>query len=232
MNSRRSSVRLAFLLIAIFSDSSAGLAQDGPKAYVGGTVDVSSFGVHDLRGAPSLSFANTTNDTTIVGVTVEAGTEHGPFAVGAEINIPLRRSEITQEHGYFDPYTRISGYRELGVLGIFHAYAPTGRVRPGVLGGAGVVFQDSADQVSTTCFDPRNSCSSMGASQETTTRPAFAFTAGGDVVIDLARHVSVVPQFRIVWVNRGTRDGESPSGPTLGVNSPGYRGGIGLRIHF
>jgi hypothetical protein len=136
----------------------------------------------------------------------------------------------------FNPYNRRSRYRESSLFGIFHGYVPTGgRVRAGILAGGGIVFASSLDQISSCNFAPRIACTPFSPEQEAT-RSALGATLGSDVVIQATRRLSVVPQFRVVWVGRGG-DPASSSGDdygfvTLGLDRFAYRASIGLRATF
>jgi hypothetical protein len=226
--------RPVFFLLAVLGCSRIVGAQD-LRPYAGGAVEVSTWGVHSWSGSPSLTYNNTSEDTKVAVIAGEVGLFVGRnVAFGAEINIPFGRSTVTSGHGSFNPYTRLSRYRERSVFGVFHGYLPTDRrVRVGVLGGAGIVFASYLDRFSYCNFDSSIACTPFSPEQEST-RTAFGATLGGDVVIQTARRVSLVSQFRLVWIDRGpdpsSAQGQDFSFVTLGLDRVAYRAGIGLRV--
>jgi hypothetical protein len=227
--------RALVIVWAVLSSCGTATAQD-VHPYVGGAIEVSSFGTHSWTGSPSLSYNNATDDSMVVGIVGEGGAFFGSnVAIGAEINLPVGRSDIAQRHGYFNPFNRQSRYQERSLFAILRGYVPLGRrVRAGILAGAGIVFASSLDGMSSCNFDTRIPCTPFSPEQETT-RSALGATLGSDVVIQATRHLSVVPQFRVVWVGRG--DPASSSGGdrdvvSLGLDQPSYRAAIGIRATF
>jgi hypothetical protein len=232
MSTLHESTRSVLLLLAMLSCAEPTMAQE-QRLYVGGGIDISTFGTDSWDGSPSLTYTNSTDDAMAAGIAAEGGVFLGrSTAVGAEVNLPLGRSDVTQSHGYFNPYHRLSRYQDASVFGMFHRYVSTGRrVHIGLAAGGGVVFASSLDRVSTCNFDPHIPCGVFGAEEETT-RAALGVTVGGDVVIQATRHFSFVPQFRFVWVSRGEPASSSDDVVTLGVDQFVYRAGIGLRARF
>jgi len=229
--------RAVGFLLVVFGCARLASAQDS-HAYLGGAIELQTFGVHSFEtGGPGSTFFNTTDDPTVVGVIVEGGGfVSRNIAVGAEIQIPTGRAGLTNTHGYFNPYIRHSQYQELSILGIFHGYVPSGgTVRVGLLAGAGIVFANSLDQTSTCNFDPSIPCSPFGPAQEQT-RPNLSATGGVDVAVQATHHLSVVPQFRLFWVNRSqdvtSGSAEDRSFVILGIDRVSYRGVVGLRVMF
>jgi len=223
---------MVFLLMAYGSSVNA----QEVHPYVGGAVEISTFGVDSLSGSPSMTYNNTSTDSMIVGVLGEAGLFLGRrIAVGAEFEMPLERASVTSMHGYFNPYTRESAYREGSLFGIFHGYVPvSARAQVGILGGGGFVFASSIDQQSDCNFDPTIPCKPFSAPTETT-RTSFGATVGGDLSVQAAEHLAVVSQFRLIWVSRGdpaSADGQSIPLITLGIDRVSYRAIIGLRAMF
>jgi hypothetical protein len=230
-------LRTVVFLLAVLSCSGRVSAQD-VHPYVGGAIEVSSFGTHSWDGSPSLTYNNATDDTVVTSIAGEGGVFlRNNVAVGVELSIPFERSNITQSHGYFNPFNRRSRYREWSVSGIFHGYMPTGRrVRAGIVAGGGMVFASSRDQVSTCNFDPRIPCAPFSAEREAT-HSAFAAVVGSDVAVQITRRLSVVPQFRVVWVGRGGDPASSSFDAdfdfvTLGLDRLACRAALGLRATF
>jgi hypothetical protein len=231
-------VRRVIFLAAVLCCSRLGSAQE-MDPYAGATVEISTWGVHSWSGSPSATFGNTTDDTNVIGIVGEVGWFLGRnLAVGAEVEIPFGRTNVTSVHGYFNPYTRLSQYRERSVFGVFHGYTPARhRVRAGILSGGGIVFANSLDQVSScnSNFGPNIVCTPFSPAAEAT-RSALGATIGGDVVVQTTRRLSVVSQFRILWVGRGgdpsSSNSQDSSFVTLGLDRVSYRAGIGLRASF
>jgi hypothetical protein len=226
----------AALLAAVLCCSRPGSAQE-THPYAGATVEISTWGVHSWSGSPSVSYDNTSDDTHVLGIAGEAGWFISRnVAVGAEFELPFGRNGVTSVHGYFNPYTRLSQYRERSIFGVFHAYLPASqRVRAGILGGGGLVLASSQDQFSYCSFDPPFACTPFSPAAAAT-RSALGATVGGDVVVQTTRRLSVVSQFRMVWVGRGgdpaSSDSQDSSFVTLGLDRVSYRAGIGLRASF
>src|SRR4051812_16236187 len=137
--------RAARAIVFLFAVSGRGelaSAQDS-RTYVGGAVELATFGVHSFEtGGPGSTYFNTTDDPTVIGVIAEGGgfvNRH--VAVGGEIRVPLGRAAVTNTHGYFNPYIRLSRYQELSAMGVFHGFVlSSSRIRAGVVAGAGIVF--------------------------------------------------------------------------------------------
>ena len=216
-------IRSALLLFGMLSCVGAVSAQD-QRFYVGGEIEMSSFGTHSWDGSPSLTYNNATDGAPTIGITAEGGFFLSRnTAVGAEVNFPLGRSDVTQTHGYFNPYNRLSQYQEVSIFGMFHRYLSTSRrLRAGVAAGAGVVFESSLDRVSTCVDYPPFSCGPFSAEQETT-RSALAVTVGGDAVIQVTRRLSLVPQFRVIWVRRGDPGSSFDDLVTLGIDELAFQ---------
>lgn len=228
---------LPLFLLALLGRCSPALAQE-THPYASGAIEMATWGVHSwVGGSPSLTFINSSDDGPIFGMVGEAGVFFGRnVAVGAEIDVPLGRAEVNNTHGYFNPYRRISQYQEWRVFGVFHGYVPAGgRVRAGLLAGGGIVFPSTVDQKSTCNFDDNIACAPFAPDQEMT-HSLFGATIGGEVAIQATGHLSVVPQFRVVWVARGdasslTVAAEQPLA-SLGIDRVSYHAGIGLRVTF
>ena len=229
--------RAVLFLLVLLAVGRAAIAQES-QTYLGGAMELPTFGVHSFdTGGPGSTYVNTSDDPILVGAVLEGGGfVSRNLAVGAEMHIPIGRAAVTNVHGYFNPYTRLSQYRELSVLGIFRASAPSrGRVRAGMLAGAGVVFANSTDRTSTCNFDPTIPCSPFSPEQEAT-RPLLGATVGGEVAIQTTGRLSIVPQFRVLWVNR-SQDVASGTAADhafviLGIDRVSYGGGIALRVTF
>jgi hypothetical protein len=207
------------------------------QTYVGGAVEISSFGLHSwVGGAPSLSFTNTTNDTWNFDATLEIGEMFGPHAIGVSIEIPFGRHDVAQSHGYFNPFRVLGRYQEWsGFLLYRGSVGRAHRVHGSVLGGVGLVFGSDLERTSTCNFDPSIPCRPYTPEQDVK-QTSLAATAGSEVGVRIAPHLFIAPQFRVIIVNRGDQLGSNQdrSGPlvSLGIDRVSYRGSIGLRATF
>ena len=205
--------------------------------YVGGAIEVSTWGVHSLSGAPDVTYDNISDNTSVAGIVGEAGvflTRN--VAVGAEFEVPFGRNNLTSAFGYFTPFTRRSQYREQSLFGVLHGYLPVShRARVGIMGGGGIVSASSLAVISNCDFDPKIPCTPFTPEKEAT-RSSFNATVGGDIVVQVAHRLSVVSQVRVVWVVRGadpaTADIQDLPVVTLGVDRVSYRVRLGLRAIF
>jgi hypothetical protein len=225
--------RAPVILLAFLSSTTLARAQES-HPYVGGAIEMSSWGTHSWTGSASESYQNTSDDSAVLRLICEAGWSPTPnSAIGAELDLPFARNKILQGHGYFNPFGRISRYQETSVFAVFHRFAGRRRVRVGMVAGAGIVFESSLDRVSECRFG--GSCGPFGPEQEVT-RTAFGAMIGGDVLVQVGRHLSVVPQFRIIWVDdRGEPTSASSTAlpfVTLGLDRIAYRAALALRATF
>lgn len=206
--------------------------------YVSGAIEASSAGVHSLNSGASLTFDNTSDDNMVLGVVGEAGWFIRPnIAFGGQVDLPFGRTAITQHHDYVDPSNRRSRFREWNAFGVLRGYLPLQRrVRVGGVAGLGLVAESSLEQISTCQLAPPYVCSAFGAEKEST-RFATGLTVGGDLAWEATPHLSVLPQFRLVWVDRGNPVASNNSSEdsiliSLGLNQVSYRASIGLRVGF
>src|SRR5436305_8080220 len=126
-------------LFAVLGCGRLASAQDS-HTFVGGAVELATFGVHSFdAGGPGSSYVNTTDDPAVIAAILEGGRfVNRRIAVGDEIDIPVGRAAVTNTHGYFNPFIRLSRYQELSALGMFHWYVlSSSTVRAGVVAGAG-----------------------------------------------------------------------------------------------
>jgi len=198
--------------------------------YVGVAFGVSSWDVQNVDGGtPNLTFRNTSDTTNTIVTTGEAGrflTAH--FAFGAEIG-QTSRGELTQTHGYLNPYLRVSRVRDLTFFGLARYQIGTGWIRGAVVGGAGPVQQSSVERTAEATNFPSLTFGPFGPEREVT-EWAWGGMAGAELIIRVARHVSVVPQLRVVGIARG--DVTNFTFASYGLNTSVYRAGVGVRAAF
>ena len=63
------------------------------------------------------------------------------------------------------------------------------------------------------------------------TRWTFGATFGADIIVEATRHVSVVPQVRVLTIARSDASATAAS-YTFGLSAVVYRAGIGVRVAF
>jgi hypothetical protein len=57
-------------------------------------------------------------------------------------------------------------------------------------------------------------------------------TAGADVGVQISRHVQIVPQIRLHWIERATLGGTDSVSALLGLSAWVIRPGVGIRFDF
>ena len=170
----------------------------------------------------------------LLGVVGEVGWLLRPnIAIGGQVDLPFRRTTITQSYDYNLEHPSVGRvrFREWNAFAVVRGYVPIARrVRVGGLAGVGMVAESALYQLTSCPFGPLDACSAFLAETEST-RLATGLTVGGDIVREATPRISVVPQFRVVWVDRGkiwaSRD---TSVISLGLNQVSYRAGIGVRV--
>jgi hypothetical protein len=223
----------AFFLLVWLAVPRLAMGQDA-RGFIGGALTRSSWRVEPVNGgSPSQYYDNTsTDDSLAFGVTVDGAWSLTPrFAIGAELGVPARR-EVTQTFSYFNAFIRKSQYRDLTLFAIARGriQAPH-RIGVEVLGGGGGVQQSSAAQVSESmagAFSP------LGPFMDvpTMSRWTWGFTGGVDVSVGVARHISIVPQVRVLVINRGNIENGVEYFSSFGLAKTVYRYGLGLRAAF
>ena len=183
-------------------------------------------------GSPSTTYANATVESSVVGAGADVGwrvTRQRSLAV--EIDIPSRR-DLSQTFEYdFGPYQLESRYRDLTILGVLRQrLLLDARAHIELVGGFGINRGSSLQRVATLQFPSFSTFGPFGAEDEVT-HTSIAATAGADFPIDAARHLSVVPQFRVLVLPHGSvRTGGNFA--SFGLNTMVYRFGVGLRVAF
>jgi len=217
------------MLAAVLGCARFASAQES-RTYVGAAFGISSWSVEPIDGgSPGLTFGNTSDTTNTTVLAAEAGhflTAH--FAVGAEI-AQSSRGELTQTHGYINPYIRVSRTRDLGVFGVARYQIGTGRVRGAVLGGAGPVQESSLQRTAEGTNFPTLTFGAFGPEQEVT-EWVLGGVFGGELIIHVTRHFSVVPHARVVGTSRG--DLAYSDFARYGLPTFVSRAGIGVRAEF
>jgi hypothetical protein len=227
-------LRSAVLVLAILNCTTAIANAQDPRVYVGGAFTISSWSIQNVSaGTPNLTFTNTGDNSPAAGIVGEAGLFVSPrVAIGVEIGQAFRKG-LTQTHGYINPYVLESQYRDLTLFGVVRYQLNMGRVRAALVGGAGPVQESSLERaasgrygstLATVVYDP------FGPETEVTNW-TFGATFGADIIIKATRHLSVVPQVRVLTIPRGDFEG-GPASVSFGLSAVVYRAGIGVRVAF
>ena len=234
MTRMRSRIRLHAALVALvlslFSHTVFG--QDGTRGYASGAFPTAPASPHAVSGgSPSTTYDTTSQDSITRGLTVELGWTVKPQAsLGVEIGLPFRR-ELTQTFGYFTPFIKQSHYRDLTFFGVARRELPeTRKVHLGLMGGAGLVQQRSRERTSFGQFGPPYAFGPFG-DEQVVSRWTWGATGGADLSVQATRHVAIVPQFRVLFIDRGVGVAGIDAF-AFGFKSLGYRIGIGIRGQF
>jgi hypothetical protein len=221
---------LAVLVVTLLAFPAPGRAQEA-RGYLGGGLGVWPWQPESISSGASLSFGNTSDDAWAPAAQVEAGAFLGRyFGVGVEAAWPARRDvEQTYSYSFGQPYLAEIRYREAPLFGVIRVH-PTGRP-PGLslVAGAGAVRQDGIERRRpaigfTGTYGP------FGPEVQST-RWTWGVTAGIDAAIPLGPRLSVVPQARAVYVERGETF-EATEFADLGFPAISYRVAITLRALF
>jgi hypothetical protein len=129
----------------------------------------------------------------------------------------------------FNPYTLVSSFRDLTVFGVVRHEMGVGHIRIALVGGGGQGQESSLQKTAPTVSGSTTSI--PFGNQLEVTRWAFGSTGGAELIIQATRHIAVVPQFRVVGIDRGSVTSGSPFA-SFGLGSFAYRGGVGVRAAF
>jgi hypothetical protein len=230
---RRKPVLVAVIaMIAVVMTAASARAQ-GMGGFVGAAFTGSKWTVNPVdEGSPSTMFANTTVDSSVVGVSAQFGWRlTRQHSVAVEVDIPSRR-DLTQtsDYQFGSPHELESLYREMTILAIVrHRLFLEARSHLELVAGFGINRASSLQRIAFPQF-PSLAFGPLGA-EEDVTHIGLAGAVGADFEIHAARHLSVVPQFRVLVVPHGSvRNGGTF--PSFGLNTVVYRFGIGIRVPF
>ena len=203
------------------------------RGYVGAGLGNANFKVSSIEPR----YINDFEPGRLTSLSAEAGVNvNKRLALGAEVWLPFKRRTITQEYGYImaaTPYRRISNYHERAFLCVLRGRLNSSRRAMAIwTAGGGLIQQNALERYahlvagSLTVFGPFGDLQS-------TSQVKFGFTGGAEVSVETARHLSVVPQFRMLYVPRGNSvyDAADPFG-TLGINRVSTRIGVSVRAIF
>ena len=221
----------AILLTAMLVGPAGAAAQDS-NGYVGGGVFFGPWQPDDVTGSPSLSYGNTAGDaSTVIGAAVEAGVALGRnFGLGVEVGFPARR-DIFQEHFYFNPFKRESRYRDTTLFGVARVRVGGPAVSAELVAGGGLVHQSSLERTALGRFGTTGYTFGPFGDELDVTRWTWGATGGLDLPVRVGSRLSLVPQLRVLVIDRGDITGALPF-PTFGLPKVTYRGGLALRATF
>jgi hypothetical protein len=175
---------------------------------------------------------------TAIGVSGEVGTYLAPMlSLAFEASVPAR-FEATQTAGSVPPpvppdslgfsYKIHNRHRELIFSGLFHVHiAPTERIRMEAIAGPSVIREDTLQHLEFFPFGPNNS-----GPERSLTRWTVGLTIGANVGLHVSRHVQIVPEIRLHWIERVDVDPSSAdnSHAFLGLSSWVIRPAVGVRV--
>jgi hypothetical protein len=204
------------------------------RGYVGGGFMVFPWGgAHSLRGGPSTTYSNTGPEAVNVGVLAEVAWSLDPtLAVAVEAALPFQRNPVTQGYGYFSPYGLVGRYREQTFSFLLRAQTPQpGRVRAAALGGIGIIHGSLRLRTSSGRFDQPGVFPPFG-DETTQSSLGFGATFGAEVAVEVTTRVHIVPQFRVVVIDRGSVTTSNKLFATFGFDKVVYRAGASVRGTF
>jgi hypothetical protein len=226
-----SRVRVALHAFAILSFAPTAFAQNA-QGYVGAGVFLGPWNPEDISfGSPSLSYQNDRGDDLLVlGGTFEAGIRLRRVGLGIEVGVPVRRT-VDQLFFYFTPYRKEIGYRESTFFTVARYVTGSDAVGAEFVAGAGLVHQHSVERVAPGRLESSGYTFGAFGPEATVTRWGPGATAGLDLPIRLSPAVALVPQGRVVYVNRGDV-AELPNFSSFGLPKTSWRVGLTLRAQF
>ena len=116
------------------------------SGYVGGAFTIAPWNPQPISGgSPSTTYENTSTDSIVSGLSVEAGWFFTPStAIGVEIGTPFGRSNLTQRFDYAlgGPYVLEARYRERTIFVVINHQITGTRAHLELVGG-GVVRANS-----------------------------------------------------------------------------------------
>jgi hypothetical protein len=215
------------LLSVVVAGAQPAFAQDG-RWYAGVTAMFSTQDSFTPAGGSSIPRPGVGGSA--VGFSGEFGAQLArTLGLALEVSVPSR-FESLQKRGI--PASQIDNqHRDLVFSGLLHGYVtPTAPIRIALLGGPSLVLEDTLQR---TVFRPTGS-GDVGAATSLT-RWTVGLTVGADVGVFVSRHVQIVPQIRLHWVERASlaTNGEADNASAfLALGSVVVRPGVGMRVNF
>ena len=198
---------------------------------MGGTFVVSRLKLGSF-GSGSTGYSNTRIDSWLKHLTIEAG---GPItsrlSVGVEFTPAFQEVSFDQEYGYSlrTSYRAKIRYREATVLVVTRLNFPdVPYVQLALVGGGGRVLGHSASR--TSVYTTGVGYGPFSEEREGT-EGSFAVVIGGDIGFPVHRHLEIVTQGRLLFVDRGNPI-DGGAFPTFGLFNKVTRGGVGARVKF
>lgn len=226
-----------FILSTLISGIHAADAQDA-KPYAGASAMLSTQSAHIPCPDGGAGCPKQGVEGTAIGASVEVGTFLTPrLSLTFEASVPAR-FEATQKAGSVPPplppnsdgfsYMIDNRHRELIFSGLFHVHiTPTGLIRLEAIAGPSVIREDTLQHLE---FFPFGS-NDFGP-ERSLIRWTVGLTFGANVGVQVSRHVQVIPEIRLHWIERVDVDPTSPdnSHAFLGLSSWVIRPAVGVRV--
>jgi hypothetical protein len=223
----------AIVFLGLLTCALSANAQEA-RGYVGGGLMVLPWGgAHSLNGGASTTYSNTGPEAVNVGVLGEVAWFLDPtLAVAVEAALPFQRNPVTQGYGYFSPYRLVGRYREQTFSFVLRAQTPQpSRVRAAALGGISIIHGSLRLRTSTGRFDQPGVFPPLG-DERTLSKTGHGATFGAELAVAITTHVHIVPQFRVVVIDRGSVTTSNKLFATFGFDKVVYRVGTSVRATF
>ncbi|MGE0362426.1 MAG: hypothetical protein AB7H93_15660 [Vicinamibacterales bacterium] len=218
------------LVLAILSVSPAS-AQD-LSGYLTASLFVSPWSPQDVSGSPSLSYDNEGRTNRFLpGATIEAGVHLGPrIGVGVEVALAPRRA-IDQTHFYFNPFMKEARYRDTTIFVVARLRVGSDRAGVDLVGGGGLVRQSSLERTAPGRFGVDGYTFGALGPEVEVSRWGRGGMGGIDFSTQVSPRVSIGPQFRVVYADRGDI-ATVPEFQSFGIPKVTYRIGLAIRAQF
>jgi hypothetical protein len=225
----------AAMLIGLLSCSTSAAGQE-VHTYVGGGLFASPWGgARSVLLGGSRTFINSGPEAINVAVLAEAGWVVVPtFVIGAEVAFSLRRNPVTQAYYYPTPgpYREVGQYSEDTYFAVIRGRAPQfGKVRLAALAGVGAL-QGNFRQRFAKGFASRPGVFEPFGDERRSRVFRLAGTFGAEAEAAITPHLGIVPQFRVLVVDRGSPLMSGGPMPTFGFKAVAYRMGVSVWAAF
>ena len=188
-------------------------------------------------GSGSTGYSNTKIDTWLKNLTIEAGGAITPrMSVGVEFTPPSAEVRFAQQYGYVfsQGYKANIRYRESTVFVVAGLNSLPGQVpyvRLTLVGGGGRVLGRSASSFAVELRPPAGVGYGPFSEERENTGGSFAVILGGDIGFPVHRHLEIVTQGRLLFIDRGDPV-HGGAFQTFGLFDKVPRGGVGARVKF
>ncbi|MGD9903132.1 MAG: hypothetical protein AB7U83_06650 [Vicinamibacterales bacterium] len=218
----------ALLALAVLTVARPADAQN-VSAYVAGSLFLSPWSPREVSGSPSLSYDNAgRGDRFLPGGTVEVGLSlQRRFDLGVEVALAPRRT-IDQAHFYFNPFEKDARYRDTTIFATARARAGRASAAVALVAGAGLVHQSALERTAPGRFGVTGYTFGPFGPDVAVSRWGRGAMAGIDVSTRVSPRVSIGPQFRLLYTDRGDI-AAIPDFRSFGIPKVTYRIGLMIR---